>query len=156
MRKIFLTAFLISMLIFSSCSSAKIISQTSIPPNKKNIYISLDNTQSTIASASYMVRNFFIVGTDSASFNTLDNRIIVKEQLISKGFSVTNKIETADLILLGGCESSDAESVVTLVLADSETEEEYCILQGAYGMGMDLKGDIKGALRNALQLLPTR
>lgn len=154
MKKLFFTYFLILTLILSGCTSAKIIQQTTIPQNKKNVYISLDNTQANVNSVGFIAGNFFIAGTDSASFNTLDNRLIIKQELISKGFSVTTKIETADLILFGGCESSEVESVVTLVLSDSATEEEYCILQGTYGMGMDLKGDIKGALKNALKNLP--
>ena len=51
------------------------------------------------------------------------------------------------MILYGGCESSEIQSVVTLLLVDVKTEEEYILSKGSYGMGMDLKGDMKGALK---------
>ena len=50
-------------------------------------------------------------------------------------------------LLYGGCESSEIQSVVTLLLVDVKTEEEYILSKGSYGMGMDLKGDMKGALK---------
>lgn len=138
------------------CTSAKILSQQNIPTEKSTVYISLDNTEASVGSIGYISGNFIFTGSETASFNTLDNRMIIKEQLTAKGYKVTNKIENAELILLGGCESSEVQSVVTLVLVDYETEEEYCILRGTYGMGMDLKGDMKGALKNALKNLPTK
>ena len=47
------------------------------------------------------------------------------------------------MILYGGCESSEIQSVVTLLLVDVKTEEEYVLAKGTYGMGMDLKGEKK-------------
>ena len=44
--------------------------------------------------------------------------MLTKNSLIEKGFKVTQKIENADMILYGGCESSDIQSVVTLLLID--------------------------------------
>ena len=90
------------------------------------------------------------------SFNTLENRMLTKNSLIEKGYKVTQKIENADMILYGGCESSDIQSVATLLLVDVKTEEEYIIAKGSYGMGMDLKGDMKGALKNALKSIPNK
>lgn len=60
------------------------------------------------------------------------------------------------MILYGGCESSEIQSVVTLLLVDVKTEEEYIVAKGSYGMGMDLKGDMKGALKNALKNIPNK
>ena len=59
-------------------------------------------------------------------------------------------------LLYGGCESSEIQSVVTLLLVDVKTEEEYVLAKGTYGMGMDLKGDMKGALKNALKSIPNK
>ena len=84
------------------------------------------------------------------------NRILAKNSLIEKGYKVTQKIENADMILYGGCESSEIQSVVTLLLVDVKTEEEYVLAKGTYGMGMDLKGDMKGALKNALKNIPNK
>jgi len=136
--------------------SAEEISNVSIPSNKSSIYLEFDNAQLTIGSQGVVIGDMIFSGTDSSSLNTLDNRRIAKNFLTEKGYTVTQKLENADMILYGGCESSDIRSVVTLVLVDSETEEEYFVVTGSYGMGMDLKGDIKGALKRALKNIPNR
>ena len=82
--------------------------------------------------------------------------MLTKTLLIEKGYKVTQKIENADMILYGGCESSEIQSEVTLLLVDVETEEEYVFAKGTYGMGMHLKGDMKGALKNALKSIPNK
>ena len=82
--------------------------------------------------------------------------MLTKTSLIEKGYKVTQKIENADMILYGGCESSEIQSVVTLLLVDVKTEEEYVLAKGTYGMGMDLNGDMKGALKNALKTIPNK
>lgn len=146
----------LSCFILLGCSSTKLISSSSIPEGKETIYILFDNTQSTVDSGGVFIGNVFVSGTESASFNTLDNRLITKTMLAEKGFKVTQTKEKADMILYGGCDSSEVQSVVTLMLIDSETEEEYALVKGTYGMGMDLNGDIKGALKNALKSLPNR
>ena len=142
--------------IFMGCTSAKLITSTPIPSEKETIYISFDNTQSTVSTGGFIVGNTFFAGTDTAFFNTLENRILVKNSLIEKGYKVTQKIENADMILYGGCESNEIQSVVTLLLVDVKTEEEYIVAKGSYGMGMDLKGDMKGALKNALKNIPNK
>ena len=143
-------------LLFIGCTSAKLISSTTIPSEKETIYISFDNMQATVNTGGFVVGNTFFAGTDTASFNTLENRIVVKNSLIEKGYKVTQKIENADMILYGGCDSSEIQSVVTLLLVDVKTEEEYILSKGSYGMGMDLKGDMKGALKNALKNIPNK
>ena len=143
-------------LLFIGCTSAKLISSTTIPSEKETIYISFDNMQATVNTGGFVVGNTFFAGTDTASFNTLENRIVVKNSLIEKGYKVTQKIENADMILYGGCESSEIQSVVTLLLVDVKTEEEYVLAKGTYGMGMDLKGDMKGDLKNALKSIPNK
>ena len=45
--------------------------------------------------------------------------------------------------------------IITL-LVDVKTEEEYVLAKGTYGMGMDLKGDMKGAFKNALKSIPNK
>ena len=142
--------------IFMGYISAKLISSKTIPGEKKTVYISFDNTQATVSTGGFVVGNTIFTGTDTASFNTLENRMLTKNSLIEKGFKVTQKIENADMILYGGCESNEFQSVVTLLLVDVETEEEYIIAKGSYGMGMDLNGDIKGALKNALKYIPKK
>ena len=154
MKKIFSLFLLCS--IFMGCTSAKLISSTTIPSEKETVYISFDNTQATVSTGGFVVGNTFFAGTDTASFNTLENRMLTKTSLIEKGYKITQKIENADMILYGGCESSEIQSVVTLLLVDVKTEEEYVLAKGTYGMGMDLKGDMKGALKNALKSIPNK
>ena len=154
MKKIF--SIILLCLLFIGCTSAKLISSTTIPSEKETIYISFDNMQATVNTGGFVVGNTFFAGTDTASFNTLENRIVVKNSLIEKGYKVTQKIENADMILYGGCESSEIQSVVTLLLVDVKTEEEYILSKGSYGIGMDLKGDMKGALKNALKNIPNK
>ena len=154
MKKIF--SIILLCLLFIGCTSAKLISSTTIPSEKETIYISFDNMQATVNTGGFVVGNTFFAGTDTASFNTLENRIVVKNSLIEKGYKVTQKIENADMILYGGCDSSEIQSVVTLLLVDVKTEEEYILSKGSYGMGMDLKGDMKGALKNALKSIPNK
>ena len=38
------------------------------------------------------------------------------------------------MILYGGCESSEIQSVATLLLVDVKTEEEYVLAKGTYGI----------------------
>ena len=82
--------------------------------------------------------------------------MLTKTSLIEKGYKVTQKIENADMILYGGCESSEIQSVVTLLLVDVKTEEEYVLAKCTYGMWMDFNGDMKGALKNALKTIPNK
>ena len=82
--------------------------------------------------------------------------MLAKSILKAKGYKITNKIEKADLFIYGGCDSNEVQSRVMLVLVDAKTEEEYVVTKGTYGMGWDLNGDIKGALKNALQSIPNR
>ena len=154
MKKLF--SLVLLCFIFMGCTSAKLISSTTIPSEKETVYISFDNTQATVSTGGFVVGNTFFAGTDTASFNTLENRMLTKTLLIEKGYKVTQKIENADMILYGGCESSEIQSVVTLLLVDVKTEEEYVLAKGTYGMGMDLKGDMKGALKNALKSIPNK
>ena len=149
-------ALVVTCFILGSCTSAKLISSTEIPDNKKTIYLCFDNTQAAAGTGDVVVGNVFFAETDTASFNTLDNRMIAKTILTEKGYKITQKIENADMILYAGCESSDIQSVVTILLVDAINEEEYVITKGTYGMGMDLKSDMKGALKNALQSIPNR
>ena len=141
---------------FMGCTSAKLISSTTIPSEKETVYISFDNTQTTVSTGGFVDGNTFFAGTDTATFNTLENRMLAKTSLIEKGYKIIQKIENADMILYGGCESSEIQSVVTLLLVDVQTEEEYVLAKGTYGMGMDLKGDMKGALKNALKSIPNK
>lgn len=154
MKKLF--SLVLLCFIFMGCTSAKLISSTTIPSEKETVYISFDNTQATVSTGGFVVGNTFFAGTDTASFNTLENRMLTKTSLIEKGYKITQKIENADMILYGGCESSEIQSVVTLLLVDVKTEEEYVLAKGTYGMGMDLKGDMKGALKNALKSIPNK
>ena len=43
------------------------------------------------------------------------------------------------MILYGGCESSEIQSVVTLLLVDVKTEEEYVLAKGTYGIWNNLE-----------------
>ena len=104
--------------ILMGCTSAKLISSTTIPSEKETVYISFDNTQATVSMVGFVVGNTFFAGTDTASFNTLENRMLTKTSLIEKGYKVIQKNENADMILYGGCESSEIQSVVTLLLVD--------------------------------------
>lgn len=154
MKKFFLI-FIVSIFL-GGCSSTRTILSVAIPDDKETIYLAFDNTQSTISTGGFFVGNVYFSGTESASFNTLDNRLLAKSILTEKGYKVTQKIENADMLLYGGCESNDVQSVVTLMLIDAKTEKEYIISKGTYGMGWDLNGDIKGALENALQNIPKK
>lgn len=155
MRKSLFLIFVICILFFG-CTSAKLISNVEIPSDKETIYLCFDNTQSTVESGGYLIGNMFFAGVDTASFNTLENRILAKNILTEKGYKISQKIENADMILYAGCESSEIQSVVTILLVDAKTEAEYVTTKGSYGMGIDLKGDMKGALKNALQSIPNK
>ena len=76
MKKIF--SIILLCLLFIGCTSAKLISSTTIPSEKETIYISFDNMQATVNTGGFVVGNTFFAGTDTASFNTLENRIVVK------------------------------------------------------------------------------
>lgn len=147
---------LLMSVLMVGCSSVKMISERDIPNEKKFIFLVLDENELKVESGGYVYGNFFYSGSESSYLNSLENKILIKQLLSEKGYFVTNHIEKADLILYGGCKSSDIQSVITIVLVDKETEEEYIVTQGSYGMGLDLDGDIKGALKNALKNIPNR
>ena len=138
------------------CSSSNVLLNVTIPGDKDTIYLIFDNTQSTISSGGIVVGNMFFTDVETASFNSLENRMLAKSTLSAKGYKITNKIEKADLFVYGGCESNEIQSKVMLVLVDAKTEKEYVVSKGTYGMGWDLNGDIKGALKNALDGIPNR
>ncbi len=154
MKKIFVILF--SSIILFSCTSSNLVSSTTIPIDKRTIYLSFDNTHSTVDAGGFIVGNMFISNIESASFNTLENRMLTKRILEEKGYKITQKLEMADMILFAGCESNEILSEVTILIVDSKTEEEYVITKGSFGIGLDLKGDMKGALQNALQSIPNR
>ena len=83
MKKIF-SLFLLCSIFFMGCTSAKLISSTTIPSEKETVYISFDNTQATVSTGGFVVGNTFFAGTDTASFNTLENRMLTKTSLIEK------------------------------------------------------------------------
>lgn len=152
MKKL-LSVILLCFSIFG-CSSAKLVSNAQIPEGKETIYLNFDNTQTTVDAGGVVIGNMIFSDVQTASLNTLNNRMLAKDILTEKGYKVTQKLENADMILYAGCESSEVKTVVTIVLVDAKTEEEYAVANGSYGMGMDLNGDIKGALKNALQSIP--
>lgn len=154
MKKFFSVFFL--SFIFFSCSSAKLVSTTKIPKDKVTIYLNFDNTQSTVETTGFVSGNTFYASTDTASFNTLKNWTIAKDILTEKGYKITRKVENSDMILYIGCESTEIKTTVTAILVDSNTEAEYAVTEGIYGMGLDIKGDIKGALKNAIQRIPNK
>ena len=80
MKKIFSLILLCS--IFMGCTSAKLISSTTIPSEKETVYISFDNTQATVSTGGFVVGNTFFAGTDTASFNTLENRMLTDQLVI--------------------------------------------------------------------------
>ena len=148
--------FILICFLFVGCSSTKVLLNVVIPDGKDTVYLIFDNTQSTVSTGGIVVGNMFFSDVETASFNTLENRMLAKSILKAKGYKITNNIEKADLFIYGGCESNEVQSRVMLVLVDAKTEEEYVVTKGTYGMGWDLNGDIKGALKNALQSIPNR
>ena len=44
------------------CTSAKLISSTTIPSEKETVYISFDNTQATVSTGGFVVGNTFFAG----------------------------------------------------------------------------------------------
>lgn len=154
MKKIFCLLF--TCFLFWGCSSTNVLLSVAVPVEKENIYLIFDNTQSTVSTGGVIVGNMYISDFETASFNTLDNRMLAKSILTAKGYKITQKVEKADLFLYGGCESNEIQSKVTLVLVDAKNEKEYVVSKGSFGMGWDLNGDIKGALENALQGIPNR
>jgi len=149
-----LTGLFLLCLILAGCTSTKLISHDAIPDEKNTIYLAFDDYQATNVGG-FMMGYVFIPYTETGSFNTLTNRMKAKEILCAKGYSITTKVENADLILYAGCES-DLVTEVTILIVDAITEKEYVITKGTYGMGWDLNDDIENALINALESIPER
>lgn len=60
MKKLF--SLVLLCFIFMGCTSAKLISSTTIPSEKETVYISFDNTQATVSTGGFVVGNTFFAG----------------------------------------------------------------------------------------------
>ena len=157
MRKIFLA--LICALLLVGCTSASFEVINGIPEEYETVFVVLDSSKTTINSTGFFTSGggtYFYDYGDSSYLDTVNNRNIVIKTLTQKGYKYTNNIEKADIVLLAGNESNEIRTVVSISLLDAKTEELLYTTSGMYGMGMDLSGDMRGALKNALKGIPAR
>ena len=87
---------------------------------------------------------------------TIENRNIAIKILTQRGYKVVSNIKEADIVLLGGYSSNEIRSKVSLAFLDAYTEELLFTTEGMYGMGWDINGDVRGALKNALNSIPDK
>ena len=156
MRKIVML-FLAVLLV--GCTSASFEEIGGIPAEYETVLVVLDSTKTTVNTGGFFSSgnaSYFYSATDSSTLDTIGNRNIVIKALTEKGYKYTSDAEKADIILLAGNESNEVRTVVSISLLDAKSEELLFTTSGMYGMGMDLGGDIRGALKNALKGIPAR
>ena len=149
------------LFLFSSCTSAKFEEIQTLPEDYIYIYICLDASQTTIGSGPSFSSNngsfsYNPGWSHSTTLDTIENRNTIIKILTQKGFKITSDLDLADIILLGGYTTNEIRSKVSLTFIDANTEELLFISEGMYGMGWDINGDVRGALKNALDCIPEK
>lgn len=150
--------FLCVLFTFTSCVSSEITEYKEISEDAKTVYVQLDSNTNIVSGGGYFSTNgtAMFYDIESGVLNTLKNRLMIQSSLTAKGYKVSNSIDEADLIMQGGFESSEIKTTVLLAIFDKESNDLLAICKGAYGMGLDLQDDINGALKKALEKIPSR
>lgn len=153
--------FLMVFTLFSGCTSSKFEEVKTIPEEYVNVYICFDTSKTTIGmgpsiSSSYGYFSFYPGWSQSTTLDTIENRNTAIKILTQKGYKVVSDIKSASIILMGGYTSNEIRSKVSLVFLDANTQELIFSTEGMYGMGIDINGDVSGALKNALNRIPEK
>ena len=156
MKKSIFLLFIV-FIFFSGCTSAKFEEMKAIPEEYENIYICFDSSQTIIGRGpSFSSGNGYFSynsgWSHSTTLDTIENRNIAIKILTQRGYKVVSNIKEADIVLLGGYSSNEIRSKVSLAFLDAYTEELLFTTEGMYGMGWDINGDVRGALKNALKM----
>ena len=160
MKKSIFLLFIV-FIFFSGCTSAKFEEMKAIPEDYENVYICFDSSQTIIGRGpSFSSGNGYFSynsgWSHSTTLDTIENRNIAIKILTQRGYKVVSNIKEADIVLLGGYSSNEIRSKVSLAFLDAYTEELLFTTEGMYGMGWDINGDVRGALKNALNSIPDK
>lgn len=153
--------FIAFVFLFLGCSSSNFEKTKEIPDDYVYIFVSLDSSKVTIGQGESFTVSSGIVSynpgwSQSTTLNTVENRNTTVKILTQKGYKVTSDINLADMILIGGYTSNEFRTKVSLTFLDANTEELIFLTEGSYGMGWDIDGDVRGALKNALNSIPQK
>lgn len=151
-KKIF--GFITIFLIFASCSSSKITNYAEIPANCDKIFVSLNSDKTSVTVGFFGEIGY--VYSEDAVLGTLKNNLLVKEQLEAKGYTVVSDESDAQIIVLGESTSSPESSEVVLAFYEKETNTLLFVAEGEYGWGSSAQGDVVGALKKALEVVPAK
>lgn len=152
---------LLIVLLTSSCVSAKATTYSDIPDDYKSVYIILDSSKTTVASEGYFYYSYdtfsYIPGYSSdAMLDTVKNRVLIQTTLEGKGYIIVSNIDDADMILMGGYTTNELYTDVILAFYDKESNKVLFTSEGRYGIGLDLQGDVNGAVKKALESVPEK
>ena len=148
-------------LLLSSCISAKTTNYADVPEDYTSVCIILDSNKTTISSGGYMsysnnTMTYIPSSSEDAVLNTVKNKVLMQTTLQEKGYKVLNNENEADMLILGGYETNELYTDVILAFYDRKTNDLLFTAEGRFGLGLDIQMDVNGALKKALEQVPSK
>lgn len=121
-------------------------------------FISVDETTKTINGESYLIPAGYtmvaVSDSQTVKLGTIENKEVIKNSLVSKGFSITSSKDSSDLFLVVESITNPEKSEVYIGFYLTETEELLFLCKGVFGTGYTMQDDLNMALQEALKSVP--
>lgn len=157
MKRIVIPIVLICCLLVS-CISSNLIRYSDEKLVSGKVFIQVDPSSSAVSGIGYgynvggMV--YYAGTTETIKLGTIENKEIIKNSFISKGYSIMNEIQEADYLVVIESISNEDLSKVSIGFYELATSQLLFICEGTYGLGWGVQDDLNKALRQALDALP--
>ena len=156
---IYIFVMMFTVFMHSSCVSSKFTNYVAIPQEYENIFIILDSNKTTLTSGGYLSYSnnsmtYIPSSLNEAVLDTVKNKVNIQTDLTSKGYKVVDKIDDADILLIGGYTTNELYTDVILAFYDKSTNALLFTSEGRYGLGIDTQSDVNHALKKALEQVP--
>lgn len=122
------------------------------------MYISVDEASKTIDGGSYLIPAGYtmvaISDTQTIKLGTIENKEIIKNSLVSKGYSIVKSMDSAGVVAVFESTTTPDKSIVNIGFYERETDELIFLCEGIYGTGSTMQDDLDKALLEALKSIP--
>ena len=160
MKKALYLCFVILILLVSCATPYSGISYYSEKQLGSNqVYLSVDETSKTIDAGSYLIAAGYtmvaISDTQTVKLGTIENKEIIKNSLISKGYLISKTKDPEGLTAVFESATSPEKSEVSIGFYVNDTDELVFLCKGIYGTGSTMQEDLDNALLEALKAVPS-
>ena len=158
MKRIIVPIVLILCLLLVSCVSSDLIRYSDKGLTTGNIIIEIDQNSYSLSGIGYGYSigssTLYASSTETIKLGTIENKEIVKNSFISKGYNIVNNTRDADYAVVIESTSNEDLAIVSIGFYEISTNQLLFVCEGKYGLGWGFQDDLNNALIKALDAVP--